>query len=75
MAVTVGKGVPHAWCNLSDAPVRILVIFTPGRIEGLFRAAPECKKSDLEVLARKYGTKFVGPALREKLYTIMSPRS
>jgi quercetin dioxygenase-like cupin family protein len=28
-AITVSKGVPHAWCNLSDAPVRMLVIFSP----------------------------------------------
>src|SRR5258708_17050144 len=35
-AVTVSKGVPHAWCTLTDAPVRMLIIFSPAHIEGLF---------------------------------------
>jgi mannose-6-phosphate isomerase-like protein (cupin superfamily) len=37
-SVTVRRGVPHAWCNPSDTPLRMLVIFSPGQIEGLFRA-------------------------------------
>src|SRR5713226_7178333 len=35
-AVTVSKGDPHAWCNLTEMPVRMLVIFSPGHIEELF---------------------------------------
>jgi mannose-6-phosphate isomerase-like protein (cupin superfamily) len=30
-SVTVKRGVPHAWCNPSDPPLRMLVIFSPGR--------------------------------------------
>jgi mannose-6-phosphate isomerase-like protein (cupin superfamily) len=75
MAVTIGKGVPHAWCNLSDAPVRMLAIFTPGHIEGLFRTALHGATYDLQTLPSQYGTRIVGPALREDLYTIMAPRS
>jgi mannose-6-phosphate isomerase-like protein (cupin superfamily) len=26
-AVTVRKGVPHAWCNLSETPLRMLLVF------------------------------------------------
>jgi quercetin dioxygenase-like cupin family protein len=74
-AVTVPKGVPHAWCNLSDAPVKMLVIFTPGHIEGLFRAAINPATYDLENLPGEYGTRVVGPALFEDLCTIMNPRS
>jgi hypothetical protein len=29
------RGVPHAWCNSSRAPV--LAVFSPGGIEQLFR--------------------------------------
>jgi mannose-6-phosphate isomerase-like protein (cupin superfamily) len=36
-AVTVIRGVPHAWCNLSDTPIRMLLVFSPGHIEGLFK--------------------------------------
>jgi mannose-6-phosphate isomerase-like protein (cupin superfamily) len=74
-SVTVRKGVPHAWCNLSDSPVRMLVVFTPGRIEELFRANASGKGHDLEALARAYGTRIVGPPIREGLYTFASPRS
>lgn len=74
-SLTVRKGVPHAWCNLSDSPVRMLVIFTPGRIEELFRSSAGRSAHDLEALAREYGTRFVGPPLAEGLYTRASPRS
>jgi mannose-6-phosphate isomerase-like protein (cupin superfamily) len=37
-SVTIGRGVPHAWCNLSeDVPLRMLVVFSPGGLEELFR--------------------------------------
>jgi mannose-6-phosphate isomerase-like protein (cupin superfamily) len=36
-AVTLSKGVPHAWCNLSNSPLRMVVISTPGDIEEILR--------------------------------------
>jgi quercetin dioxygenase-like cupin family protein len=37
-SVTISRGVPHAWCNLSeDVPLRMLVVFSPGGFEELFR--------------------------------------
>jgi mannose-6-phosphate isomerase-like protein (cupin superfamily) len=36
--ITVKRGVPHAWCNPSDTPLHMLVVFSPGQIDGLFRA-------------------------------------
>jgi mannose-6-phosphate isomerase-like protein (cupin superfamily) len=76
-SVTVSKGVPHAWCNLSDSPVRMLIIFSPGSIERLFRAVATRESDDMEAiaaLANKFGTQFVGPALVDGIYTIASPR-
>ncbi|HYZ61811.1 MAG TPA: cupin domain-containing protein [Acetobacteraceae bacterium] len=75
MSVTIRRGVPHAWCNLSEAPVRMLVVFTPGHIEGLFRAASDPATYDMGTLPGEYGTRFVGPALFEDLYTMLTPRS
>ncbi len=72
-AVTVGKGIPHAWCNLTDMPLRMLVIFTPGHIEGLFREASRGTARIL-ALADAYGTRFVGPVPSEGIYSIISPR-
>ena len=73
-SVTIGKGVPHAWCNLSDSPARMLVIFTPVKIEQLFREAVGANDGDLKALARTYGTRFVGPPLVDGLDTIASLR-
>ena len=35
--ITVSKGIHHAWCNLSKSSLRMLVLFTPGGIDQLFR--------------------------------------
>jgi mannose-6-phosphate isomerase-like protein (cupin superfamily) len=63
--LTVRKGVPHAWCNLSEAPLRMLAIFTPGAIDGLFREIADGGNIDLASIASKFGTRIVGPTLLE----------
>jgi quercetin dioxygenase-like cupin family protein len=73
-SVTVGKGIPHAWCNLTDSPVRFVVIFTPGGIEGLFRAVAAKTVDDVEAFARSYGTRIVGPTLHPGLGNYFTPR-
>ena len=74
-AVTVSKGVPDAWCNLTDAPLRMLIIFSPGHIEGLFKATADRGGGDVAVLAAGYGTLIVGPPLFEGIRSINSPRA
>ena len=74
-SVTIRRGVPHAWCNLSEGtPVRMLVIFTPGGLEELFRKNARTEPADMIALANKFGTRITGPALFGNLYTIHSPR-
>ena len=74
-SVTVKRGVPHAWCNSSDEPLRLLVVFTPGHIEGLFRAAAGVGDVDkITAIATRYGTRLIGPPLHERLHSIYSPR-
>jgi len=73
-SVTVGKGIPHAWCNLTDSLVRFVVIFTPGRIEEMFRAVAAKKVDDVVAFARSYGTRIVGPALHPGLNNYLTPR-
>jgi quercetin dioxygenase-like cupin family protein len=74
-AITVSRGDPHAWCNLRAMPVRMLVIFSPGHIEGLFREIAARKRDDdIEAIAEKFGCLVVGPPLREGINTISSPR-
>jgi mannose-6-phosphate isomerase-like protein (cupin superfamily) len=75
-AVTVGKGVPHAWCNLTNEPVRMLVIYSPGHIEELFKKVAARKSDDdIAALTEKFGCLIVGPPLHEGIYSISSPRA
>jgi quercetin dioxygenase-like cupin family protein len=69
-SVTVSKGTPHAWCNLTDSVVRFIVIFTPGHIEGMFRAVATKQIDDVEAFARSYGTRIIGPALHPGLHPL-----
>jgi hypothetical protein len=74
-AITVNKGIPHAWRNPTDVRLRMLLIFTPGRIEGLFRAITANKwEDDVIAIANAYGTCIVGPPLLDGIYTTISPR-
>jgi mannose-6-phosphate isomerase-like protein (cupin superfamily) len=73
-SVTVGKGVPHAWCNLTDSVVRFIAIFTPGRIEEMFRAVAAQEVDDVEAFAGSYGTRIVGPPLHPGLNNYFKPR-
>jgi quercetin dioxygenase-like cupin family protein len=73
-SVTVGKGIPHAWCNLTDSRVRFIVIFTPGRIEGMFRAVAAKEVEDVEAFARSYGTRIIGPPIHPDLNNFFTPR-
>jgi mannose-6-phosphate isomerase-like protein (cupin superfamily) len=74
-SITIGRGVPHAWCNLSqDAPLHMLVLFSPGGLEELFRRNAGTERADMIALSNKLGTRITGPALFDDLYTISSPR-
>jgi mannose-6-phosphate isomerase-like protein (cupin superfamily)/uncharacterized protein YjiS (DUF1127 family) len=74
-SVTVRRGVPHAWCNPSDTPLRMLVVFSPGHIEGLFRATAGVDDVDrITAIAARYGTKLVGPPLRGTAHSIHPPQ-
>jgi mannose-6-phosphate isomerase-like protein (cupin superfamily) len=73
--VTVRRGVPHAWCNPSDTPLRMLVIFSPGQIDGLFRATAGVDDVDkVTAIAARYGTKLVGPSLQGTVHSIYWPQ-
>jgi len=73
-AFTVSRGDPHAWCNMAEIPVRMLVIFSPGHIEGLFRElAARRSDVDLAAIAAKFGCLILGPPPLEDISTIISP--
>jgi mannose-6-phosphate isomerase-like protein (cupin superfamily) len=74
-SITIGRGVAHAWCNLSQhGPLHMLVLFSPGGLEELFRRNAGTEPAEMIALADKFGTRITGPALFDNLYTISSPR-
>lgn len=73
--ITVKRGVPHAWCNPSNTPLHMLAIFSPGQIDGLFRAAAGVGDVDkVTAIAARYGTQLIGPPLQGAMHTIYSPK-
>jgi mannose-6-phosphate isomerase-like protein (cupin superfamily) len=73
-SVTVARGVPHAWCNLAEAPVRMLAVYSPGHIEEFFKAIAARRNNDeLSALAEKFGLVSAGPTLREGFYRSFRP--
>jgi mannose-6-phosphate isomerase-like protein (cupin superfamily) len=73
-SVTVKRGVPHAWCNPSETPLRMLVVFSPGQIDGLFKAAAGVGEIDrITAIAASYGTQLIGPPLQGTARSIYSP--
>jgi quercetin dioxygenase-like cupin family protein len=76
--VSIAKGIPHTWCNPSPTiPLRILVVFSPGHIEGLFRGVAGLESCDAAMpglLTESFGTKLLGPPPQEARYSIDSMR-
>jgi mannose-6-phosphate isomerase-like protein (cupin superfamily) len=66
-AVTLSKGVPHAWCNLSDSPLRMVVIASPGGIEEILRLIAKGGDIDIMALSEKFGVRNVDPMLSPSL--------
>jgi mannose-6-phosphate isomerase-like protein (cupin superfamily) len=62
-AVTLSKGVPHAWCNLSGSPLRMAVIVSPGGIEDILPLIAKGGDVDIKALSEKFGVRNVGPML------------
>jgi quercetin dioxygenase-like cupin family protein len=67
----VPRGVPHCFKNCSRRESRVLVVFTPGHIEGLFEygnlpvgmpASDDILLARLSVLAPQFGLQMLGPS-------------
>jgi hypothetical protein len=53
----------------------MLVIFSPGHIEGLFRQVAARQSDDIAAILDNFGCLIVGPTLLEDLHSIKSPRT
>jgi mannose-6-phosphate isomerase-like protein (cupin superfamily) len=70
-AVTLSKCVPHAWCNLIDSPLRMVVIASPGGIEEILRLIAKRGGIDIMALSEKFGVRNIGPMLPSQLMPIV----
>jgi hypothetical protein len=53
----------------------MLVLFTPGGIDEMFRTTAKGGDSNIAAILDKFGTRIVGPTLFDNIYTRFSPRS
>lgn len=59
----IPRGTPHSFRNLSDAPARLLGIFSPDAMEGFFDAVNRAPAEAFPEIARRHGIEIVGPML------------
>jgi quercetin dioxygenase-like cupin family protein len=60
--VTLCKGIPHAWANRSNAPLRIEVLASPGGIEEILRLIANGNQADIPALAERFHVRIIGAA-------------
>ena len=62
--VSLARGIPHAWGNPTDTPIRLLITATPGGVEEALRLiATSGDELDLQAISDKYGVRLIGPPL------------
>jgi mannose-6-phosphate isomerase-like protein (cupin superfamily) len=62
--VSLARGIPHAWGNPTEMPLRLVTTSTPGGVEEVLRLiATSVDQLDLAALADKYAVRLIGPPL------------
>ncbi|MBV9877909.1 MAG: cupin domain-containing protein [Verrucomicrobia bacterium] len=60
-AVSLRKGIPHAWCNRSHSPLRLVITNVPGGIEESLRLS--ANGVDVRAVAEQFAVRVVGPMI------------
>ena len=60
-AISLRKGIPHAWCNRSNSPLRLVVTNVPGGIEEALRLS--ANGVDIGAVAEQFAVRVVGPMI------------
>ena len=60
-SITLPRGVPHSWRNISSEPGRMVVILTPAGFEQCVQTIRNSPPEKLEAVAASYGCYIVGP--------------
>jgi mannose-6-phosphate isomerase-like protein (cupin superfamily) len=62
-AMTLPRGIQHAWGNPAESPLRLVVTTTPGGVEEALRLIARGGDIDMLALAAGFGVRIVGPLL------------
>jgi mannose-6-phosphate isomerase-like protein (cupin superfamily) len=60
-AISLRKGIPHAWCNRSNSPLRLVITNVPGGIEEALRLS--ANGVDVATVAEQFSVRVVGPMI------------
>ena len=60
-AISLRKGIPHAWCNRSNSPLRLVITNVPGGIEESLRLS--ANGVDVRAVAEQFAVRVVGPMI------------
>ena len=62
--VSLARGIPHAWGNPTDTPIRLMITARPGGVEEVLRSiATSGDQLDPLALSHKYALRLIGPPL------------
>ena len=62
--ISLARGIPHAWGNPTDTPIRLMIAARPGGVEEVLQLiATSGDQLDLLALANKYAIRRIGPPL------------
>jgi mannose-6-phosphate isomerase-like protein (cupin superfamily) len=62
--VSLARGVPHAWGNPTETPIRLAITATPGGCEEALRLiATSGDRLDLRAIADRFAVRQIGPPL------------
>ena len=65
--MSLPRGIPHAWGNPADTPLRLIFTATPGGVEEVLRLiATSGEQLDVLALSDKYAVRLIGPPLLGK---------
>ena len=60
-SLTLTRGIPHAWTNPGNSPLRMLVITSPGGCDEILRLIARGGDIDLVALAASFDIQILGP--------------
>jgi quercetin dioxygenase-like cupin family protein len=63
--VVIPAGAHHAWRNRSNAPIRMLTLFSPGGVEDLYPKLAGLSPQELIAVVERFGPAIVGPPIDE----------